>query len=1421
MQSYSIKSIQFGLLDPKLIQEKSVCEIKDPKDINDIRMMGNSKKNQNESNHPGNFGHIKLAKPVFHVGFIDLIRKILVCVCYNCKEILINDYDKFEEISKIKDSHKRFNKIYELCNKTKECKVRRKGNNENNAMDPLYKAGCDFKQPKFKKEGLKISIEEEGEEKRNLSPEEVRNIFIAISEKNLRFLGFDKRYSLPEWMIITNLLVCPPQVRPQVSADESQICQDTLTHQYIKIIQANNNLLNEYRKEDQILSLFDRLKGKEGRIRGSLMGKRVNFSARSVISPDPNISVDEVGIPLQVAMTLTFPVIVNDLNKEELQKYVNNGPKKYPGANKVTKANGDSFTLKRAKIILKNGDIVERHLINGDFVILNRQPSLHKMSMMGHRVRILPALTFRLNLSATTPYNADFDGDEMNIHAPQDYETISEVRNIMHVEKQIISPQSDKPIMGIVQDSLLGAKIFTQRDTFLTIDDVFSLVNWIKDFDIRKIPKPCILKPKILWTGKQIFSLILPEELNLEKYRERDTFLTIDEVFSLVNWIKDFNIRKIPNPCILKPKILWTGKQIFSLILPEELNLEKYREETPDELQDKLNILDNFVQIRKGHLIQGIICKSTIGPSSDGIIKNLSPKKAVEFLNNCQKLINNFLLLKGWTVGVSDLICNKELNEEIETMLKDNKDYIKELEDIIFKNKKGKIELQPGKTKLESFETKVNEHLNNIRQNAGKLIQNSLDNKNHLKNMVSAGSKGKAININQIMSFVGQENVEGKRIPLNFDQRTLPHFKKNDFEPESRGFIQNSFLKGLNPSEFFFHAMSGREGIIDTAVKTSEIGYTERRLMKSLEDIIIAYDYTVRDSNGNIIQIAERDKDENTEKDSNENKNQNTKREKGENTKKDSNKNTIQILYEEKEGNTKKDSNENKNQNGEKEKEGNICPGEMVGSIASQSIGERITQMTLNTFHLAGVSSANVTLGVPRLKEILNVSKSIKSPSMTIHLKEKSGDKKYSDKEIYNLIQKIENIPISKVITSYKIYYQPDIRKAVENEDQKIIDEYLEIIEDDLEEIEQNISPWVLRIVLNKKYSNVYFNLVKDIEKRIQQELDGNVFIMHSTDLDENAKILLIRLKYNPNNNKKEKDKEKEKKEQMSEEKIKEFMGKISEMMLYGLESVDKVNIRDIGFDEITKKKIKEETILETKGTNLLEIFELEEIDYKRTISNDINEMYQVLGIEAARKAIINELRKIFNSYDIDIHNRHLFLLSDYMTHNGNLTPINRFGLNKGKYGPIRKATFEESVKNFLNAGFFSEKDKLKGISENVLVGKLAKFGTGYFDFYENEENENNNSTPYINNDDDNKQQYSPMNPGYGDFKQYNNKTEMKNEYNNKTPIAPQEYKYYSPKVKESPKNEKTNVKYSNPFDNKGMEEEDYKEEAENSDKDE
>ena len=765
-------------------------------------------------------------------------------------------------------------------------------------------------------------------------------------------------------------------------------------------------------------------------------------------------------------MNLTFPEVVTDLNIEKLKNLVINGPTKYPGANMIISNDGRTIDLKysmnRTDEHLEKGYIVERHMQNGDYVIFNRQPSLHKMSMMGHRVHILPYSTFRLNLSVTTPYNADFDGDEMNLHLPQSLESKSEIMNIMHVPKQIVSPQSNRPVMGIVQDTLIGCKIFTERDNFLTYDQVNNLIMWIDDFDIRDLPMPCIMKPRPLWSGKQIFSLILPEKLNLTRFRE----------------------------------------------------------DTPEELVDKLNLMDNFVQIRKGELIQGIICKKTVGASSGGIVHNIwtevSPQKTIEFLGNCQKIINNFLLLKGWTVGISDIICDSDTGEEVSQILKNMKENIR---DILYNAQIGKLESQPGKNMVDSFEYKANEQLNKAGQKAGLLVQKALLPRNHLKNMVSAGSKGNPTNILQIIAFVGQQNVEGKRIPFNFQNRTLPHFLKDDYLSESKGFVENSFLKGLTPQEFYFHAMGGREGIIDTAVKTSQTGYIQRRLIKALEDIMIKYDGTVRNSLGHLMQFLygedgmageyiEDQKFETLLMDNNtlarnykfidreddeinffndlklfmedsvidELRRQDIAQlmyeldEEFETIKKDRDyvrehilkgvANSINIpvniktiiTYAENDYNinlfSKSDLNplialrmvrELKEKlilvkgNDEISKEGQSCaltlfnmvlnyslstkniiikhrltkkafefvcgeilskfeqaivrPGEMVGSIAAQSIGEPATQMTLNTFHLAGVSAANVTLGVPRLKEVINVAKNLKTPSMMIHLK--------------------------------------------------------------------------------------------------------------------------------------------------------------------------------------------------------------------------------------------------------------------------------------------------------------------------------------------------------------------------------------------------------------------------------------------------
>ena len=1491
-----VKAIQFGLLSPEAIQNMAVCEITNPRSfedngnpteggINDLRMGTTDKKLRcatckcNFIDCPGHFGYIHLAKPVFHVGFISECLKLLKCVCRKCSRILIDDYEKYEEIAKIKNPKVRQLKIYNLCKSKKSCNDRKrkkqKKDESNNEMEQekepedqgrFYKQGCGALQPKYKRDNLKIiidnseeGIENDGEAIEILLPEKVLEIFSKIPDEDCQILGFNKKYADPSWMIIQNLAVCPPQVRPSVSVDSSLRSQDDLTHQYNQILKTNRELKSEnttgatstvtqtkfdnlqfnvatlmnndltsgraHKKSGQpIKAIYARLKGKEGRVRGNLMGKRVDYSARSVISPDPNLQVDELGVPLSIAMNLTFPEVVTDLNIEKLKDLVSNGPTKYPGAKMIKSNDGKTvIDLRYCKNTtdehLEKGYIVERHMQDGDYVIFNRQPSLHKMSMMGHRVHILPYSTFRLNLSVTTPYNADFDGDEMNMHLPQSLESKSEIMNIMHVPKQIVSPQSNRPVMGIVQDTLIGCKIFTSRDNFLTYEQTMNIVMWIDDFDIRNLPMPCIMKPQPLWSGKQIFSLILPEKLNLTRFRE----------------------------------------------------------DTPAELVNKLNLIDNFVQIKKGELIQGIICKKTVGASSGGIVHNIwtevSPQKTIEFLGNCQKIINNFLLLTGWTVGISDIICDPETSEEVAKTLTKMK---KNINEILLKAQIGKLDSQPGKNMIDSFEAMANAELNSAREKAGVLVQKSLLPKNHLKNMVSAGSKGNSTNISQIIAFVGQQNVEGNRIPFNFQNRTLPHFLKDDYKSESKGFVENSFLKGLTPQEFYFHAMGGREGIIDTAVKTSQTGYIQRRLVKALEDIMIKYDGTVRNSLGHLMQFLygedgmageyiedqkfetlkmddktlarnfkfiERDGDDpeiliNLSSDLSrfmessvidDLQRQDLSRirfdldAEFEQIKRDrdfmrqkilvTGDNSINIpvniktiiTYAENDNNinifSKSDLNPlivlTKVKELKKELqiikgkdkisvEGQECaltlfnmvlnyslstkniiikhrlnkkafdfvcgeikakfeqaivrPGEMVGSIAAQSIGEPATQMTLNTFHLAGVSSVNVTLGVPRLKEVINIAKKLNTPSMSIYLKEKNNNETYNEKEILKIRGKIEHTSLLNILSLSEIYYDPDIRNTILTEDSDLIEEYMLIRGDEIDSMKDNISPWVLRLILNKDYINIRMETIDDI---IKQKISiGNILVLHTRELSSEKKIH-IRFVCN------DEDDEEKKQRLKSLEHLKVFESRLLyEVSLCGIESIKKVyfrNVKQVKYDDITgelipSSEIPEESVLETDGTNLAKIFEVEEIDFRRTISNDINEIYKVLGIEAVRKSLVQELRNVLKPYGIYVNYRHISILCDLMTQKGNLTSITRHGLNRAEYGPIRKASFEETVEILLEAGIFSERDELKGISENILLGKLTNVGTGNFDLlidFNAFENENKKNEDDYQNDDE------------------------------------------------------------------------------------
>uniref|UniRef100_A0A453CSQ3 DNA-directed RNA polymerase subunit n=1 Tax=Aegilops tauschii subsp. strangulata TaxID=200361 RepID=A0A453CSQ3_AEGTS len=674
-------------------------------------------------------------------------------------------------------------------------------------------------------------------------PRGVLNVLKHISDRDCLLLGLDPKYARPDWMILQVLPIPPPPMRPSVMMDTCSRSEDDLTHQLAMIIRHNENLrrqetngasahiITEFaqllqfhiatyfdndlpgqprttqRSGRPIKSICSRLKGKEGRIRGNLMGKRVDFSARTVITPDPNINIDELGVPWSIALNLTYPETVTPYNIERLKKLVEYGPHPPPGktgAKYIIREDGQRLDLcyvkKSSDQHLELGYKVERHLTDGDFVLLNRQPSLHKMSIMGHRIKIMPYSTFRLNLSVTSPYNADFDGDEMNMHVPQSFETRAEVLELMMVPKCIVSPQANRPVMGIVQDTLLGSKKITKRDTLIEKDVFMNILMWWEDFD-GKVPAPSIYKPRPIWTGKQVFNLIIPKEINLIRFSA---------------W-HDADAEKESG-----------------FITPS----------------------DTMVRIEKGELLSGILCKKTLGTSIGGLIhviwEEVGPDAARKFLGHTQWLVNYWLLQHGFSIGIGDTIADagtmKKISDTISKAKNDVDELIKQAHD-------KKLEPEPGRTMMESFENRVNQVLNKARDDAGSSAQKSLPESNNLKAMVTAGSKGSFINISQMTACVGQQNVEGKRIPFGFAGRTLPHFTQNNYSPESRGFVENSYLRGLTPQEFFFHAMGGREGLIDTAVKTSETGYIQRRLVKAMEDIMVKYDGTVRNSVGDVIQF--------------------------------------------------------------------------------------------------------------------------------------------------------------------------------------------------------------------------------------------------------------------------------------------------------------------------------------------------------------------------------------------------------------------------------------------------------------------------------------------------------------------------------------------------------------------------------------
>ena len=1426
-----IIGIQFSILSPYEIQKGSVVEITNrDTHINNKPVLGGlfdprmgvldpgmicPTDGLDYVQTPGYFGHINLSRPVYYIQYLSTIMKICRCVCIKCSKLLI-DKDKYNYLLK-SSAETRWNKVFSLASKKHRC-----GEDSHN--------GCGCLQPKIRKEGLATIIAEwnDKEEEFNnydfkkedtkmtmkIIPEMMLKIFKKISDEDVNFMGFSPIWSRPEWMICQVLAVPPPQVRPSIKHDAQQRSEDDLTHIIINIIKANkmlqekieqnsaSNVIDDWttvlqyyiatlvdnkipgvaavaqRSGRPLKAIKERLNGKSGRVRGNLMGKRVDFSARSVITPDPNLSINELGVPLKVAKNLTKPVIVTAKNKNYLRKLILNGPDVHPGAKIYERKNGDCISLRyvdRDSINLELGDIVHRHMLDGDAILFNRQPTLHRMSMMCHIVRVMyKGDTFRMNVADTKPYNADFDGDEMNLHMPQDDESEIELKTLAAVKYQIISPANNKSIVGIFQDSLLSSYLFTRESINFNSRTAMNLMAHLKTIDLKKI--------------------------NFDEQ--------VHSSFSLLSQI-------IPNITL------------------------KYKTKQYSETED-YNKSNNVLEINKGTIKRGHVEKSILGDTTRGLIHRIyndyDVDAACDFINNLQDIVTEYMKVHGYSVGISDLIADKETNDKINETINKKKIEVKSLID---ETHLGIFDNKTGRSNVDEFETRINNILNKASFEAGKLGRQNLNSTNRFVIMVNAGSKGSDLNISQMISCLGQQNVDGKRIPYGYEDRTLPHYTKYDDSPNARGFVENSFIGGLNPDELFFHAMGGRVGLIDTACKTSQTGYIQRRLIKGLEDLMVHYDMTVRNNKNKIIQYSYGDDNfdpvrvesqqvpfvnmtieeiyghyqmpNDYSKDSlygtlyTKQAYSKFKRQKTELDKKC--KYYIDFILKARDDVIAKIFNRiykpsvnvpvsfthiinniagNQEENviiditplevfelieinfeklnllnyckpnelfkvlyyyylSPKEllmhkrltrksvellitiinnayKKALVAPGEMVGMIAAQSIGEPTTQLTLNTFHFAGVASkSNVTRGVPRIEEILSLSDNPKSLSCTIYLNKLDC---YDQTKTKEYISKIENTKLRSLVESIEICFDPDDLNTLISEDVDLMKEYNEFekLLDDCNssyDSSKDKSKWIIRMYMNK---------IEMLDKNISMD-DLHFALMNSYNnltcmyTDYNSEKLIFRIRINKNLQLLKKKKNKNVLESLDQSDEIYLLRNLQEelldnLILRGVKNIDKVTLRKItdNFEEIDTKYIKKDLwVLDTLGTNLLDILALDFVDKTRTVSNHIIEIYNTFGIEAARQSIFDEFSEVIEFDSTYINYHHLIMLADRMTCNDKMVSIFRHGINNDDIGAIAKASFEETPEMFLKAAKHGELDNMKGVSANIMCGQQGYYGTNCF----------------------------------------------------------------------------------------------------------
>jgi len=973
---------------------------------------------------------------------------------------------------------------------------------------------------------------------------------------------------------------------------------------------------------------------------------------------------------------------------------------------------------------------------------------------------------------------------EMNLHMPQDPESEAELRNLAAVPYQIVSPANNSSIIGIYQDSMLGCYQFTRPNIKFNPRDAMNLLMMFNGINEREL---------------------------LENIKEKGGITNFD---------------------------------ILSQIMPP-LSM-KYKTKAFKDEKDDMKTSNAVIEIRNGKFIRGQIDKSVMGAGTKGLLQRVcndfGNMASAKFVDDIQNVVTEYMKSAGFSVGISDLISDQKTNDEIVQVITKKKTDVKNLIDQV---QIGIFENNTGKTNEEEFETQVNSILNQATSESGKIGLKSLDKDNRFVIMVNAGSKGSDLNISQMISCLGQQNVDGKRIPYGFENRTLPHFTKYDDSPSARGFVESSYINGLSPQELFFHAMGGRVGLIDTAVKTSTTGYIQRRLIKGLEDLMVAYDMTVRTNKNKIVQFAYGDDNIDTTKVENQGipivgmstqeiyahflipeetgkiktisniflKNVNSRYKKQLVDFMDKTQKYIEMMIEKRESiikyvfKNKSDSIVNcpvafqyiiSNIQGQCNisvaslvditllealemiehcydnlskiyyapptelfktlyyyylspkdllivkrfnkaaltllldtitidyKRAIVAPGEMVGMIAGQSIGEVSTQMTLNTFHFAGVASkSNVTRGVPRIEEILSLSSDIKNPSLSIYLNPE--DERIKEKA-QTIMYMLEHTKLEEIVKGVQVCFDPDDLNSLIAEDKDTIEQYRafenmvdECNEESLQNAENEKSKWIIRMEMDPEVMLEKNITMDDVNFTLKSCFEDQVSCVYS---DFNSDKLIFRIRMNEvikNGSGRGQNKAKVNPLDQSDQIyiLKNFQDQLLQnVVLRGIKGINKVILRKVVDNMVEHNGVYKKQdiwVLDTIGTNLIDVLGLNFIDNKRTLSNDIVEIYNVLGIEAARQAIYNELVEVveFDGTYINFHN--YSVLVDRMTYTEKLISIFRHGINNDNIGPIAKASFEETPEMFLKAARHAELDTLRGVSANVMCGQEGFFGTGAF----------------------------------------------------------------------------------------------------------